>query len=52
MGAEGGDISRMGFAIIVGMTEDVVDVMGLGLKCCCYNPTPCFTGGKLRLCSV
>lgn len=44
MGAEGGDISRMGFAIIVGMTEDVVDLMGLGLKCCCYNPTPVSLG--------
>jgi len=41
MGVEGGDISRIEFAIVVGMTEDVIDLIGLGLKYCCYNPAPC-----------
>lgn len=52
MGVEGGDISRIDFAIVVGITEDVIDLIDLGLKCCCYNSAPCLTEGSFTLCSL
>lgn len=40
MGAEGGDISSMDFAIVVGMAEDVIDPMRLDAKCRHHNLIP------------
>lgn len=51
MGAEGGDISSMDFAIVVGMTEDVIDLMGLDVKCRCHNLIPSLPQGEASLCA-
>lgn len=51
MGAEGGDLSSMDFAIVVAMTEDVIDLMRLDVKCHCHNLIPSLPLGKSSRCT-
>lgn len=48
MGAEGGDISSMDFAIAVGTTEDVIDLMRLDVKRHCHDLIPSLPPGAER----
>jgi len=51
MGAEGGVISSMDFAIVVGLMEDVMDLMRLDVKQHCHNPIPSLPQGEVSLSS-